>query len=174
VFNFDDSTYRPKSSTRNLLKWITGICAIAVVVALGTTLASNISLNNNGPIEFGQGITQTITCSGNEQITLTPLETFANGNPGTFLFSGINFSGPEDILANCAGRTIQFNLYGSSGGSLQTFSITDSGLVTGYTSTDGNITYLSATSLNFALTSPIVDAKSVYKITLESSDTEGP
>jgi len=174
VIHFNDSSDHSQSSSRKFLKWITGICAVAAVVALGTTLASNISLNNNGPIEFGQGITQTLACSGNEQITLTPLETFANGNPGTFLFSGINFSGPEDILANCAGRTIQFNLYGSSGGSLQTFSITDGGLGVGYMSTDGNITYLSATSLNFALTSPVVDATSVYKITLESSDTGGP
>ena len=43
-----------------------------------TTLASNISLNAGDPIQFGQGITQTVACSGLTNLTITPNSTFTN------------------------------------------------------------------------------------------------
>ena len=44
------------------LKLALGVGTLAVMVGLGSTLAANISLNSGGPVEFGQGVAQTISC----------------------------------------------------------------------------------------------------------------
>ena len=46
-----------KKSLTNLI----GIGVLAGIVALGSTLAASINLNNGGPVEFGQGVTQAIS-----------------------------------------------------------------------------------------------------------------
>jgi hypothetical protein len=46
-----------------------GIGAIAGVVALSSTLAASINLNDGAPVEFGQGIAQTTACSNGETNT---------------------------------------------------------------------------------------------------------
>ena len=54
-----------------------GIGVIAAAVGLSSTLAANISINS-GPVEFGQGVAQTVACSGDESIIVTPATSFSN------------------------------------------------------------------------------------------------
>jgi len=54
-----------------------GIGVIAAAVGLSSTLAANININS-GPVEFGQGVAQTVACSGDESIIVTPATSFTN------------------------------------------------------------------------------------------------
>ena len=87
VLNLDDLS-NPDSPRRakKSFKWLLGIFATTTIVVLGTTFASNINLNNNGPIEFGQGIATTVSCQSNP-LLITPTETFDNAS-NTFVLSG--------------------------------------------------------------------------------------
>lgn len=74
--DFSNLPGQPSRSPRTSLKWIAGICATAVLVALGSTLASNINLNGGGNVEFGQG--QTVATACDNAITVTPQSSFVN------------------------------------------------------------------------------------------------
>jgi hypothetical protein len=54
-----------------------GIGIIAAAVGLSSTLAANININS-GPVEFGQGVAQTVACSGDESVIVTPASIFSN------------------------------------------------------------------------------------------------
>jgi len=54
-----------------------GFGVIAAAVGLSSTLAANISINS-GPVEFGQGVAQTVACSGDQPIIVTPASSFIN------------------------------------------------------------------------------------------------
>jgi len=54
-----------------------GIGVIAAAVGLGSTLAANININA-GPVEFGQGVAQTVSCSGDQSVIVTPATSFTN------------------------------------------------------------------------------------------------
>jgi hypothetical protein len=54
-----------------------GIGLIAAAIGFSSTLAANISINS-GPVEFGQGVAQTVACSGDESIIVTPATSFTN------------------------------------------------------------------------------------------------
>jgi hypothetical protein len=65
----------PKKSKKYLA--FIGIGVIAAAVGLSSTLAANININA-GPVEFGQGVAQTVACSGDESIIVTPATSFTN------------------------------------------------------------------------------------------------
>ena len=70
LLHFESSAPGPKGKKRSL-KVVFGVGAIAAVMALSSTLAANINLNDGGNIEFGQGVTRTVACDS-DGITLTP------------------------------------------------------------------------------------------------------
>jgi len=66
---------RGKGSSR---AWM-GIGLIVAVLGIGSTFASNITLNSpEGNTEFGQGVTQTVYCGGDKSVTITPLSSYQN------------------------------------------------------------------------------------------------
>lgn len=66
---------RGKSSSR---AWM-GIGLVIAVLGIGSTFASNITLNQpGGTTEFGQGVTQTVYCGGDQSVTITPISTYQN------------------------------------------------------------------------------------------------
>jgi hypothetical protein len=101
-----DSPRRAKKS----FKWLLGIFATATVVVLGTTFASNINLNNNGPIEFGQGIATTVSCQSNP-LLITPTETFDNAT-NTFVLSSLDF---DNIDTACLDKYVKVSLWPATG-----------------------------------------------------------
>ncbi len=81
------------------------IAAVATVAFLGTTLASNISLNSDQSIEFGQGVAQTTSCDSS--VIVTPTSTF-NSSTNTFVLDQIDIS---DIAQSCMGDKFTVNVY---------------------------------------------------------------
>ena len=108
----DDSGFSenlPGPTRKNRL-WILGILSTVTVLILGSTLASNINLTSSGPVEFGQGITQTTACAGTTPITITPIQAFQNSSGGgDFYFTGISFS---NIPSSCVGANFKINAFG--------------------------------------------------------------
>ena len=83
-FGHDDSA-TPRS--KKPLKLILGVGVLAGVIALGSTLAASINLNSGGPIEFGQGVAQTVACDS-DGVELTPFAQFYNSEAdAAFFFS---------------------------------------------------------------------------------------
>ena len=76
ILNFSDSG-NPKSNKSSKRRAFIGIGVIAAAVGLSSTLAANISINA-GPVEFGQGVAQTVACSGDESVIVTPATSFTN------------------------------------------------------------------------------------------------
>ena len=70
-----------------------GATIVAAVVGLSSTLAAQININS-GPVEFGQGVAQTVSCSGDASVMVTPTSSFVNTNkvviPFSFLDSGFD------------------------------------------------------------------------------------
>jgi alpha-tubulin suppressor-like RCC1 family protein len=170
ILNFDSSR-GPRSGKS--LKLALGAGAIAAIVALASTLAAGININS-GPVEFGQGVSETAACDSD--ITITPYSDFDNsyGPDGDFLFSGFTISELDSTEGGCAGKGFTIKAYGeTSSAVLATYSFMNNGTSFssdyGMMAWDNEGTENSSVDLYFA--SPNVLASAVYKITVESSDT---
>lgn len=83
-----------------------GVGLLAAVLGFGSTFAASITLNQpGGTTEFGQGVTQTVYCGGNQSVTVTPISSYQNtiqgeGTPAqsasTFSARIINSSSSSD------------------------------------------------------------------------------
>ena len=181
VLNLDDlpnpdSPRRAKKS----FKWLLGIFATTTIVVLGTTFASNINLNNNGPIEFGQGIATTVSCQSNP-LLITPTETFDNAS-NTFVLSSLDF---DNIDTACLDKYVKVSIWPATGSaplidfvvSYEGFTNDTSGdLVYGTSSSNldgtGHITLTTIYNSNFdANGENNIPAAMISKITAESSAT---
>ena len=89
------------------LSMILGIGALAGSIALGSTLAANISLNDGSSVEFGQGIAQTTSCDDN--VFITPQASFVNdAENAAFIFNAFSVT---DISEDCFGKTFTIKAY---------------------------------------------------------------
>ena len=140
-----------------------------------TTLAANINLNS-GPVEFGQGVTQTVACSGATNLIITPNATFTNASAGgAFYFSSLTVS---NIPIGCYGKNLTIRAYGDSDSNpLALFNSTSTSAVVynnnGTFQAGADITgaTVSSSSGTFTITftSPVALATTVFKITVESA-----
>jgi hypothetical protein len=177
-FYSDDPIEESSNPVRRKFK---SIFAVLILLFGGTylvqtTLAANIALNSGAPVEFGQGITATVACSGSNSITINPQNSFVNvSGAGDFYFSGIKASG---IPAGCTGKLLSFSAYtntGSSalaifGGTSTTFEITPTG--SSFTTLDSGVTLSELTSTSFTATfdTPVQLASAVSKLTVQSAN----
>jgi hypothetical protein len=84
------------------------------LLAIGTTLAANISLNGGNNVEFGQGVAATTACDSN--ITITPYSTFVNtAGSGSSKLTSIRFSGVDSSPGACAGKVFEIKAYDDNG-----------------------------------------------------------
>lgn len=105
------------------LKAVIGVGFLVGTIALGSTLAASINLNNSGPVEFGQGIAQTTACDND--ITITPFSTFVNeAGAGSYKFTSLRVSEIDSTSEKCSSKTFVIKAYGDSG-ILNLFSYTD-------------------------------------------------
>jgi hypothetical protein len=110
ILNFEDE---PRGSLKKPLKVLLGIGGLAAVVAITSTLAANININS-GPVEFGQGVSQTAACD--DQITVTPYSTFINdSSTGTHMLTSIRVSGIDSSQDKCSGKIFVIKAYGEDG-----------------------------------------------------------
>jgi hypothetical protein len=104
-------SFKPKKST---FKYIGAAIALLGFGAVGTTFASNITLNTGAPVEFGQGVARTTACDS--QVTITPYSTFINEvGAGSHLLTSIKVSGIDSSAGKCSGKTFAISAYGDSG-----------------------------------------------------------
>ena len=150
------------------------ILLVGGVFFIQTTLAANISINS-GPVEFGQGITQTVACSGATNLNITPNATFTNASDaGAFYFSSLTVS---NIPIGCYGEDFTIRAYGSTSSTpLALFNTTSTSAViynnngtfqAGAGSTGATVSSGSGT-FTVTFTSPVALTSAVFKITLES------
>jgi len=167
----------PKSRSLKPLKLILGIGALAGILGLGSTLASNIGLNSGAPIEFGQGVAQTTSCD--HEVTLAPISTFVNADGGgEFKFTGVALSGLDTTdqsgpSQGCAGKSFTIKVYNKLGVENATSYVIDVG-ASDFISTAGAFTNVvdfnsEATSATLSFGSTLIAATDVYRITIESS-----
>jgi hypothetical protein len=144
---------------------------------LQTTLAANISLGSNGPVEFGQGILQTTACSGSTPLSLTPTSSFVNvSGGGAYYFSSIKVS---NIPSSCNGQDFTLRAYGeTSSAQLALYNSTSTNAVVvndagtfqlGMGSAGMSITQSSGT-FTVTFTTPVAPSSTVFRITIESGD----
>ena len=168
--DFDEAPRKRKS---------TSILAIlALFVGAGfyvqTTLASNISLNSGAPVEFGQGVTQTTSCTGDSILTLTPTSTFVNASAaGSFYFKSVTVSG---IPATSKQYDFTINAYGNTDQAPLSIFNTNSNTATIYNNagtfergSGSTGMTLSSASGTFTATfnSPVALTTSIYKIVIQ-------
>lgn len=169
----------PKSAVRSKLKHLLSIGALVSIVALGSTLAASINLNDSTPVEFGQGIAQVTSCDS--EILITPISSFVNDSYSDFKFTGLSLSGVDttdqaNSSEGCAGKVFTIKTYNRNGDLLSpTYTIavdSDGDFVSedGTASTGVGDSTSDYSTLNF--TSPTISAQDVYQITIESSAIE--
>ena len=191
VLNFDN---KPGRNMRKPFKLVLGIGTLAAVVAVTTTLASNININA-GPVEFGQGVAQTTACD--DSIMVTPVSAFVNGpmpsaspSPSStptstpsptptaaFYLDTIALSEIDSSESGCAGKYFTIKAYDNSNSDPLEFypgtdflTIYDEG--NAFTSNQGgmHVGYEDGSAVSIYIHSPTLSASEVYKITIESSD----
>jgi hypothetical protein len=161
---------KKKSNTRNL-KIALGLAAVILVPTIGSTLAGSITVATE-TIEFGQGFANTVTCNGENAVTLIPTSRLSSG---LFYLDTIAVSGIDTL---CNTKILTFKVL-NSGGTAQVLSTTASNttwcrvvyLHGGGFSTSANCTLTAGAAGTFTI-APTANllASAVYKITLESSN----
>lgn len=162
----------PKSG-RNLITSIAVI--VGSILFVQTTLAGNVSLNSGNGIEFGQGITQTVACSGQTNLTITPNSSFVNeSGAGAHYFSSVTVS---NIPSSCYGVDFTIKAFGNTGNTpLSIFDTTltsavvynNAGIFEAGAGSAGVTVSSSSGTFTATFTSPVAVATAISKITIES------
>jgi len=120
ILDFEDSQAKG-SGTKKPIKLFLGVGVLVGTLAIGSTFASNISLNSGGNYEFGQGIATTTACD-EDGIEVTPFSTFTNA-PGavTHKLTSIRISGVDSQAGACDGKTFKIKAYGDGPDPLDLF-----------------------------------------------------
>ena len=113
----DDEILEPskRKNIMGILATITKVLAGSLFIK--TTLASNISINSSGVVQFGQGQTATTACSGANTLTVTPASSFVNAsNGGSQFFKSVTVTGNPTyvydqylVTATSAGYDLKYN-----------------------------------------------------------------
>jgi hypothetical protein len=79
ILNLNTPQGRSPVGKKSVKLWM-GVGLLAAVLGFGSTLAANISINNDNQSEFGQGVSETIYCGSENptKITVRPISKFVN------------------------------------------------------------------------------------------------
>lgn len=158
-------------------KKTSAIAALITILVTGgfflqSTLAANVTVNSARGIEFGQGISRTVACSGATVLKLTPEASFVNESAGgVHYFKSVTLS---NIPSGCIGVDFIINAYGNSDPApLPLFNTSKTEAIvnfTGATSASNFGTTIAGGSDSFTVTfsDPVARAGTVFKITLQS------
>ena len=169
TLNFEDPQPQ-RSQLGKPLRLILGVGVLITVLALGSTLAANINLNESQPVEFGQGVVQTTACD-QDGIGLQPQSHLFESDAGSeFKLTGILFS---DISTQCYGKIFRIKAYGSKSSDPIEFhtgrsKIEFKYLRDGTLISDEFMITQSQESLQVTFNVPFTLAKDVYNFTIES------
>jgi hypothetical protein len=172
----DDPLLEPEVDSKRLTKpkFLIGLLIIAGFF-LQSTLAGNISLTSGGSTEFGQGIQQTVACSGNNTISVLPNVNFTNtSGGGAYYLTSVSVS---NIPSECSGSDFTLNAYAETSTSpMALFNSTSKNAVvyyksgTFYIGSGGTGSTVSTGSGTFTITftTPVALASAVSKVTIQS------
>jgi hypothetical protein len=174
VLDFSETPKRGKETSRKSLKLVLGIGFISGVIAISSTLAANINLNSDAPVEFGQGVAQTTACSNGQSLIVTPLSSFTNNGGGSFNFTGVTVS---DIPESCGGVDFLISAFNTSGDALSIFNTSstvasiwnNNGTFQAGTGTQGVEIESNTGSFTINFTTPAALATNVTSVTLQST-----
>ena len=170
----DDPIEEPQGRSPRTLFVTSGAFIFGALLLFQGTFAGNISLSSGTGIEFGQGITQAVACSGNTDLTLTPRSSFTNGSPGSQYLNSVTVSNIPD---SCFGVDFTISAFNDTSSTpLALFNSTstnavvynDNGTflpgirVTGMTVDSGAGTFTAT------FTTPVAQSSSVFKLTIQS------
>lgn len=176
INNFKSAPRKRRSTSVLVASLLLGIGTLFIQ----TTLASNISINSGSSVEFGQGILQTVACSGSTQLKVIPISSFSNGSgsSGDFYFSSISVS---NIPTSCYGKDLTIKAFDGLGSTpLAIFNSTSTRAVV---YNDSGTFRLGAGSRGLSVSSgsgmftltfkvPVALASAVFKVSLESGEHE--
>jgi hypothetical protein len=77
LLNLNSPSGRGSRSRKSSRAWM-GVGLLAAVLGFGSTLAANIQINNDETSEFGQGVTRTVYCGGDQEVTIAPISAYVN------------------------------------------------------------------------------------------------
>jgi hypothetical protein len=77
ILNLNTPQGRGPVGKKPMKLWM-GVGLLAAVLGFGSTLAANIQINNDETSEFGQGVTQTVYCGGDQEVTIAPISAYVN------------------------------------------------------------------------------------------------
>jgi len=173
-YHDDPIEEKPNRKLRNNLL-APAVLIIGSIFFFQSTLASNISLNSGAVVEFGQGVSQAVACSGATNLTLTPRSTFINGSPGSHYLQSVTVS---NIPISCYGNDFTINAFNDSSSTpLAIFNSTSTnavvynnngtfelgvGTLTGASITSGSGTF------TITFTNPVALSSNVVKLTIQS------
>jgi hypothetical protein len=141
------------------------------------TFASLINFNSNTALEFGQGIFQTVACSGSNSLKIVPTSSFVNtAGGGAHYFDRLTISNVPD---SCWGNDLTIKAYGNSDSKpLALFNTTSTDAVIsdnsgnfegGVGSTGLTVTKNSSGNFTIIFTTPVAAAALVFKMTITSA-----
>ena len=78
ILNLNAPQGRGAGGKKKAKIWM-GVGLLAAVLGFGSTFAASITLNQpGGTTEFGQGVTQTVYCGGDQSVTISPISSYQN------------------------------------------------------------------------------------------------
>ena len=111
TLEFDEPRPSRKSGKKPLVLTL-GAAIIAAVLAIGYALASNITINGGTPINFGQGVTKVVACSGRDFVKIDLASHYTNGSDNSsFKLSSLTLS---HIPYKCWGKKFTFQIVGTN------------------------------------------------------------
>ena len=154
------------------------LALLALFVGAGfyvqTTLAANVSLNNGAPVEFGQGVSQLTSCTGDSILTLTPTSTFVNASSaGSFYFNSVKVSGipatsrQYDFTINAYGNTDQAPLSIFNTNSKNAVVSNNAGTFSPGAGSSGLSISSGSGTFTATFTNPVALATSVFKVVIQ-------
>ena len=158
------------SRKKRSLGLVVGAAMVAGVMALGTTLASSVTVSG-GAITFGQGVSQATACDS--AITLTPGAEFTNATgAGSFKLKTIKVSDLD--ATGCDGKTFVIKAWGDTGGVL-TLASSVTAITSVVNATKANSTVpagvtagsAATTEITYTIGTPTLAAGDIYKLTIE-------
>lgn len=182
IIDFDDVDGYDESTSPTRSRRLISMLSIVVLLITGgfflqTTLASNITINSSGNVEFGQGLTLTAACSGANVLTVTPNASFTNSSgSGAFYLSSVTVAG---IPGGCAGVDFNISVYDSTTSTALSMFNTSSKVATIWNNagtfqagTGGTGLSVTSGSGSFTVTfsNPVALASNVAKLSLQSSN----
>lgn len=192
-----DSGQSPKPK-RGRAGYVSVLAAGLFVAAIGSTFAATITINNNTSLEYGQGVSSTVTCD--DSVVIIPENQFVNSATASeraFRLLSISAVDSRTVssstgLSGCIGKTLKFTAFGNSTSTaIKLFENGDSDIyscranITGYTASkiQGTLTDCGTGATFVPLTTGfkilwdsatatnLADAGSFAVITVESQDT---